>query len=388
MKYSKRFETIEPYLFVGISKTIADKKKQGIDVISFGIGDPDIPTPTFALDSMKKHSDNPSNHRYPESEGLPEFREEVAKYYKSRFGVQLNSENEIIALIGAKEGIGHMSFCLIDEGDISIVPDPGYPVYSAGCNFAGGEIYKMPLIESLGWKPDLNLIPSEIRKKAKMLWLNYPNNPTGGVVDLDFFEKVVNFGLENDIAIMHDACYSEVTFDSYVAPSILEVPRAKEIAVEFHSLSKSFNMTGWRLGFAAGNKDLVGSLLTVKSNLDSGVPQAIQMMGIDALRGISEFVKGNNLIYQNRRDKLSSALEKIGLNVEKPQGALYLWCKVPAGYNSAEFTELLLDQCNVVVTPGTGYGKYGEGFVRLSLTTPDELVDEGIKRISKWKGKS
>ncbi len=388
MKYSKRFETIEPYLFVGISKIIADKKKQGIDVISFGIGDPDIPTPTFALDSMKKHSDNPSNHRYPESEGLPEFRQEVVKYYKSRFGVQLDSENEVIALIGAKEGIGHMSFCLIDEGDISLVPDPGYPVYSAGCNFAGGDIYKMPLIESLGWKPDLDLIPSEIRKKAKMLWLNYPNNPTGGVADLDFFEKVINFGLDNDIAIMHDACYSEVTFDSYVAPSILEVPRAKEIAVEFHSLSKSFNMTGWRLGFAAGNKDLIDSLLTVKSNLDSGVPQAIQMMGIDALKGISEFIKGNNLIYQNRRDKLSSALEDIGLSVEKPKGALYLWCRVPKGYNSAEFTELLLDQCNVVVTPGTGYGQYGEGFVRLSLTTPDNLVDEGIKRISKWKGNS
>ena len=388
LKYSKRFETIEPYLFVGISKTIADKKKQGIDVISFGIGDPDIPTPTFALESLKKHSDNPFNHRYPESEGLPEFREEVAEYYKSRFGVDLNSSNEIIALIGAKEGIGHMSFCLIDEGDISIVPDPGYPVYSAGCNFAGGEIYKMPLVESLGWKPDLNLIPLEIRKKAKMLWLNYPNNPTGGVADLNFFKEVVNFGIENDIAIMHDACYSEVTFGSYVAPSILEVPRAKEIAIEFHSLSKSFNMTGWRLGFAAGNKELVDSLLTVKSNLDSGVPQAIQMMGIDALKGMSEFVKGNNLIYQKRRDKLSLALERIGLNVEKPQGALYLWCKVPDGYNSAEFTELLLDQCNVVVTPGTGYGQYGEGFVRLSLTTPDELVDEGIKRISKWKGKS
>jgi LL-diaminopimelate aminotransferase len=388
LKYSKRFETIEPYLFVGISKTIADKKKQGIDVISFGIGDPDIPTPTFALESLKKHSDNPINHRYPESEGLPEFREEVAEYYKSRFGVHLNSDNEIITLIGAKEGIGHMSFCLIDEGDISIVPDPGYPVYSAGCNFAGGEIYKMPLVESLGWRPDLNLIPLEIRKKAKMLWLNYPNNPTGGVADLNFFKEVVNFGIENDIAIMHDACYSEVTFGSYVAPSILEVPRAKEIAIEFHSLSKSFNMTGWRLGFAAGNKELVDSLLTVKSNLDSGVPQAIQMMGIDALKGMSEFVKGNNLIYQKRRDKLSLALERIGLNVEKPQGALYLWCKVPNGYNSSEFTELLLDQCNVVVTPGTGYGQYGEGFVRLSLTTPDELVDEGIKRISKWKGKS
>ena len=260
MKFSKRFDTIEPYLFVGISKTIAEKKKQGIDVISFGIGDPDIPTPKFVLDSMFEHSNNPANHRYPESEGLPIYREAVSKYMKKRFNVELDPETEIISLIGAKEGIGHASLALIDEGDISLVPDPGYPVYSAGCNFSGGEIFKMPLKESLGWKPDLNDIPEAIAKKSKILWINYPNNPTGGIADLAFFKDVVDFGIENDIAIMHDACYAEVTFDDYIAPSILEVDRAMEIAIEYHSFSKSFNMTGWRLGFAAGNKDLVQNL--------------------------------------------------------------------------------------------------------------------------------
>mgnify|MGYP001415418102 FL=1 len=386
MKFSKRFDTIEPYLFVGISKTIAEKKKQGIDVISFGIGDPDIPTPKFVLDSMFEHSNNPANHRYPESEGLPEYREAVAKYMKKRFGVKLDPEKEIISLIGAKEGIGHASLALIDEGDISIVPDPGYPVYSAGCNFSGGEIYKMPLKESLGWKPDLNDIPESVIKRSKILWINYPNNPTGGIADLAFFKDVIDFGIENDIAIMHDACYAEVTFDDYVAPSILEVDNAMDIAIEYHSFSKSFNMTGWRLGFAAGNQELVQKLLTVKSNLDSGVPQAIQMMGIEALEKIQDFTSSNNEIYKKRRDKLSKALTEIGLEVVIPQAALYLWCRVPNGYNSASFTELLLEQCNVVVTPGTGYGEYGEGYVRLSLTTPDELVDEGVNRISKWKG--
>ena len=386
MKFSKRFDTIEPYLFVGISKTIAEKKKQGIDVISFGIGDPDIPTPKFVLDSMFEHSNNPANHRYPESEGLPIYREAVSKYMKKRFNVELDPETEIISLIGAKEGIGHASLALIDEGDISLVPDPGYPVYSAGCNFSGGEIFKMPLKESLGWKPDLNDIPEAIAKKSKILWINYPNNPTGGIADLAFFKDVVDFGIENDIAIMHDACYAEVTFDDYIAPSILEVDRAMEIAIEYHSFSKSFNMTGWRLGFAAGNKDLVQNLLTVKSNLDSGVPQAIQMMGVEAFEKIEEFTNLNNAIYRKRRDKLANALAEIGLNVVVPKAALYLWCKVPEGYTSASFTELLLEQCNVVVTPGNGYGEYGEGYVRLSLTTPDDLVDEGVKRISKWKG--
>lgn len=386
MKFSKRFDTIEPYLFVGISKTIAEKKKQGIDVISFGIGDPDIPTPQFVIDSLFKHSENPVNHRYPESEGLPEYREAVSKYMKKRFNVSLDPETEIISLIGAKEGIGHASLALIDEGDVSLVPDPGYPVYSAGCNFSGGEIYKMPLKESLGWKPDLNDIPESVIKRSKILWINYPNNPTGGIADLAFFKDVVDFGIENDIAIMHDACYAEVTFDNYVAPSILEVEGAMDIAIEYHSFSKSFNMTGWRLGFAAGNKDLVQNLLTVKSNLDSGVPQAIQMMGIEAFEKIGEFTSKNNEIYKKRRDKLAKALTEIGLEVVLPKAALYLWCKVPEGYNSSSFTELLLEQCNVVVTPGTGYGEFGEGYVRLSLTTPDDLVVEGVNRISKWKG--
>ena len=335
---------------------------------------------------MFKHSNNPANHRYPESEGLPIYREAVSKYMKRRFNVELDPETEIISLIGAKEGIGHASLALIDEGDISLVPDPGYPVYSAGCNFSGGQIYKMPLKESLGWKPDLNDIPESVAKKSKILWINYPNNPTGGIADLGFFKDVVDFGIENDIAIMHDACYAEVTVDDYIAPSILEVDRAMEIAIEYHSFSKSFNMTGWRLGFAAGNKELVQNLLTVKSNLDSGVPQAIQMMGVEAFEKIEEFTNLNNEIYKKRRDKLASALSEIGLNVVVPKAALYLWCKVPEGYNSASFTELLLEQCNVVVTPGNGYGEYGEGYVRLSLTTPDDLVDEGVKRISKWKG--
>jgi LL-diaminopimelate aminotransferase len=384
MKLSSRFEKIEPYLFVGISKTIADKKAKGIDVISFGIGDPDIPTPKFIIDSMKRFSDDPQNHRYPESDGLPEFRESIVDWYQKRFNVSLDSEKEVVSLIGAKEGIGHASLCLIDPGDISIIPDPGYPVYAAGCNFAGGEVYKIPLLEKSGWLPDLSIIPKEIKERAKILWLNYPNNPTGGIADLEFFSEAIQFGKENDIAIMNDACYTEVTFDDYVAPSILQVPRAKDIAVEFHSFSKTFNMTGWRLGFAAGNAVLVQSLLTVKSNLDSGVPQAIQYMGIEALKKSSEFLEENNAIYERRRNKLVKALRKIGLEVPIPKAGLYLWCKIPDGYTSAQFTELLLEKCDVVVTPGTGYGSFGEGFVRLSLTTPDHLVDEGVERISKW----
>ena len=384
MKLSSRFEKIEPYLFVGISKTIAEKKAKGIDVISFGIGDPDIPTPEFIIDSMKKYSEDPLNHRYPESEGLPEFRKSISDWYKKRFNVSLDSEKEVVSLIGAKEGIGHASLCLIDPGDISIIPDPGYPVYAAGCNFAGGEIYKIPLLEKFGWLPELSKIPDEIKEKAKILWLNYPNNPTGSVANLDFFKEAIQFGKENDIAIMNDACYTEVTFDGYEAPSILQVPGAKDIAVEFHSFSKTFNMTGWRLGFAVGNEKLVQSLLTVKSNLDSGVPQAIQYMGIEALKNSTEFLNKNNAIYKKRRNKLVKALREIGLEVPVPKAGLYLWCKIPNEYTSAQFTELLLEKCDVVVTPGTGYGSFGEGFVRLSLTTPDYLVDEGVERISKW----
>jgi len=361
MKLSNRFEKIDPYLFVGISKTIAEKRARGIDVISFGIGDPDIPTPKYIIEAMKKFSDDPINHRYPESNGLLEFRVSVVEWYKKRFKVCLSSEREVVSLIGAKEGIGHASLCLIDPGDISIIPDPGYPVYAAGCNFAGGDIYKIPLQEKLGWLPDLSKIPSNIAKKAKILWLNYPNNPTGGIANIEFFKEAVKFGLENDIAVLNDACYSEVTFDNYVAPSILEVPGAKDIAVEFHSFSKTFNMTGWRLGFAVGNEKLIQSLLTLKSNLDSGVPQAIQYMGIEALRNPSQFLKNNNSIYKKRRDKLVKALRKIGLEVPLPKAGLYIWCKIPPKYTSAEFTELLLERCDIVVTSGTGYGVSGEG---------------------------
>lgn len=382
---AKRVQQLPPYLFVNISRAIAAKKAQGIDVVSFGIGDPDIPTPDNVLDALDRGARKSANHRYPESEGLPEFRKAVAQFYKRRFNVNIDHATQAINLIGAKEGIAHAAMCFIDPGDISISPDPAYPVYEIGTMFAGGKTHFTPLKEENRYLVNFNDIPTDIAKKAKTIWLNYPNNPTGAVADLAYFQEAVNYAKEFDIYLLHDACYTEVTFDAYIAPSILQAEGAMDIAIEFHSLSKTANMTGWRVGAAVGNSEMIDALMRVKSNIDSGLSQAIQEMGIEALNLPDQWLKANNEIYRNRRDRVVAALNEIGLSAATPKATLYIWTRVPEGYTSGEFAEKMLQERDVVVTPGAAYGKAGEGYIRLSLTIPDDQIDEGIRRISGWK---
>ena len=385
MQLADRVEKVPPYLFVEISRKIAAKKAQGIKVISFGIGDPDLATPSSVIDELRNTSLDTPNHRYPETDGLPEFRQAVADWYKKRFKVTLHPDNEILPLIGAKEGIGHASLCFINPGDIALVPDPGYPVYSVGTWFAGGECHWMNLKESEDWLPNLSDIPSDVAKKAKVMWLNYPNNPTGAIVTKEYFKEVIDFAKSYDIAVMHDACYTEVAYDNYKPISFLEVEGAKDVGLEFHSLSKSYNMTGWRIGMAAGNQEMIDALMVIKSNLDSGIPNAVQYMGIEALKATDKEIEARNQIYQSRRDRVVSTLNDIGLKAKSPLASLYVWVKVPDGYSSAEFAELLLEERNVVVTAGNGYGPSGEGYIRLSLTISEEDLEEGIDRLKGWK---
>lgn len=385
MKFARRVEELPPYLFVGISRAIAAKKAQGIDVISFGIGDPDIPTPDAVLDRLERALRKPAHHRYPESEGLPEFRQAVAGFYRRRFGVELDPSTEVINLIGAKEGIAHASLCFIDPGDIALVPDPAYPVYQIGTMFAGGASHFIPLKAENGWLPKLDDIPTDVARAAKVLWLNYPNNPTGATATLDFFNEAVRFAKEFDIALLHDACYTEVTYDGYVAPSMMQAEGARDVAMEFHSLSKTANMTGWRVGMAVGNSEMVNALMRVKSNIDSGLSQAVQEMGIEALDLDPEWIRRNNEVYRKRRDRVVAILNEIGIDAVAPKAGLYIWVPIPDGYTSAGFAQKLLDEREVVVTPGNGYGPAGEGYIRLSLTTPDDLIDEGIRRLSGFK---
>jgi LL-diaminopimelate aminotransferase len=290
----------------------------------------------------------------------------------------------VLPLIGSKEGVGHISFCFIDTGDIALVPDPGYPVYSMSTLLAGGKPYFLPLTEKNDFLPDLESIPKKITDKAKLLWLNYPNNPTGAVADIAFFQKAVHFAKKHNLAICHDAPYTEVTFDGYLAPSLLQVPEAREVGIEFHSLSKTYNMTGWRIGMAVGNTRMIDALFRFKSNLDSGIPQAIQQAAIEALTGPQDSIAEHNTVYQRRRDKLVKALNDIGLRARLPRASFYIWARIPDGYTSVEFTTELLDKASVAVTPGTGYGSAGEGYIRLSLTLPDDRLDEGISRLLKW----
>ena len=385
MQLARRLDQLPPYLFLEISRKIAEKRAQGADVVSFGIGDPDIPTPAHILDELKRTADDPPNHRYPESDGLPALRKAIAAWYQRRFGVGLD-DKQVVPLIGAKEGIGHMALCLTDPGDVALIPDPAYPVYAVGTMFAGGTAYLMPLREERGWLPDLSAIPADVAKQAKVIWINYPNNPTGGLATLAFFEEVVAFAKEYDVAVCHDAAYSEVTFDGYVAPSFLQAPGAIDVGIEFHSLSKTYNMTGWRIGMAVGNATLIDALVRVKSNLDSGIPQAVQYMGIEALEHTpQEWQDANNEIYRRRRDRVVDVLRSIGLDVTTPKSGLYVWARCPEGWTSAEVATALLDEHAVVVTPGRGYGEAGEGYIRLSLTTPDDRVEEGLRRLAGWR---
>ena len=313
------------------------------------------------------------------------FRRAVAEWYERRFGVSLDPNKEVLSLIGAKEGIGHVALCFIEPGDIALIPDPSYPVYSVGTLFAGGESYTMPLSEENGWLPDLDAIPEDVARKATVMWLNYPNNPTGATAELDYFQRVVDFAKKHEIAVMHDACYTEVTYDGYRPSSFLQAEGAKDVGLEFHSLSKTYNMTGWRLGMAVGNAEMIDKLMIVKSNLDSGVPQAVQLMGIEAMGLPQAAIDERNTVYQRRRDRITAALREIGLEVRLPKASLYIWARVPEGYTSAAFSERLLEERDVLVSPGTGYGRCGEGYVRLSLTVPDVEIEKALERLASWE---
>ncbi len=382
---SKRVENLPPYLFVEITRKIAEKKAKGEEVISFAIGDPDIPTPPHIIDRLCQAAHDPANHRYPETDGLPELRQAVAGWYRKRFGVSLDADKEVLPLIGAKEGIAHIALCFIDPGDIALVPDPGYPVYSVSTMLAGGEPYYMPLTGENNFLPDLDAIPADVLKRAKLLWLNYPNNPTGAVAELSFFNRAVEFARQHDLAICHDGPYTEVAFDGYQPVSFMQADGAKEVGVEFHSLSKSYNMTGWRIGMAVGNPTMVNALMRIKSNLDSGIPQAVQYAAIEALGGPQECIEEHNAIYQKRRDLVIDVLNRIGLEARPPKASLYIWARVPEGYNSTAFTTDLLEQTGIVVTPGLGYGRSGENYVRLSLTITDVELMKGLSRLAEWR---
>jgi len=384
MQLARRLNKLAPYLFVDINRKIAEKQASGEDIVKFTIGDPDLPTPSHIIDHICQAAHNPVNHRYPETDGLPELRQAIAEWYERRFGVILNPDKEVLPLIGSKEGIGHMALCFIEPGDIALVPDPSYPVYSISTIIAGGEPYFMPLKEENDFLPDFVAIPEKIANQAKLMWLNYPNNPTGAIVNLDFFKNTVHFAQQHNLAVCHDAPYTEVAFEGYKPPSFMQVPEAKEIGVEFHSLSKTYHMTGWRIGMVVGNSQMIDALFRVKSNLDSGIPQAIQQAAIEALRGSQDCIAEHNAILQQRRDKLIKVLAKIGLKARTPQAAFYIWAKVPQGYTSMDFTEKLLDEAGIAVTPGVGYGKQGEGYIRFSLTLADDCLEEGINRLSTW----
>ncbi len=385
MKFSDRLGKLAPYPFVEISRIIAEKRAAGADVVTFGIGDPDIPTPQPIIDKLLEASQDPPNHRYPETDGLPEVRRAIAHWYEQRFGVKLDPDKEVLPLIGAKEGIGHAAFCFLDPGDVALIPDPAYPVYGVGTMFAGAESHIMPLYEKNGWLPELDAIPGPVANAAKLMWLNYPNNPTSAVATHEDLVAAVAYCREKDIALLHDAAYSEVGYEGYRATSCMQVEGAKDVSLEFHSLSKTYNMTGWRFGMAVGNADMIKALFQIKANLDSGIPQAIQQMAIEALTGPQDCVDANVEIYQRRRDRVVKALTTLGLTVDVPRASLYIWARIPEGFTSAELAARLLEETDIVVTPGSSYGKYGEGYIRLSLTTPDEQVEKGCQRLESWK---
>lgn len=383
VKYADRINSLPPYLFAEVDKAKHQKIKEGVDIIDLGVGDPDLPTPDYVIDSLCKAAHNPETHQYPSYSGSTVFRDAAVEWFKKRFGVKLDTEKEIITLIGSKEGIAHIPSAFVNIGDLTLCPNPAYPVYGIGTILADGKPYDMPLLAENGFKPDLSKIPSDIVKKSKMLFINYPNNPTAATADKKFFREAVDFGKDHGLVVVHDNAYSEMTYDGYEAPSILEVPGAMDCCIEFHSLSKTSNMTGWRIGFAAGNADIVAGLGKVKMNVDSGAFLAVQLAAIDALKNSETFKQKMSKIYQARRDALLVGLKAMGIEVEKPRATFYVWAPVPGKYTSIEYARYLLDKAGIVATPGVGFGKYGEGYVRFSMTRPVEKIQEAVKRMKK-----
>jgi LL-diaminopimelate aminotransferase len=379
MQPSKRLERLPPYLFAELERKVREKKEAGVDVISLGIGDPDTPTPMPVIDALAAGAADPGTHRYPSNRGRPELREAFARFYARRFGVTLDPETEIIPALGAKECVFNLNLAFLDPDSIALAADPGYPVYTGGPLLAGSEAVLMPLLPERGFAPDLDAIGGDVAERARLLYLNYPNNPTGAVLPDGLFERAVEFGREHDVLIVHDASYTETTFDGYVAPSFLETPGAKEVGVEVFSLSKGWNMTGWRTAAIAGNAEAVNSYWHLKTNIDSGMFEAVQLAAAAALdAGPPEEMRA---IYQRRRDLVCDALREIGVDVTPPKGTIYVWAPVPSGHTSASYCEMVLEESGVVVSPGGAYGPNGEGFFRISLTVPDARLTEAVERL-------
>jgi LL-diaminopimelate aminotransferase len=378
-----RLQLIPPYLFKEIDEKKEQVRAKGVDIIDLGVGDPDLPTPRFIVDKMREAVQDPKTHRYPLYSGMSLFREAVARWYQKRFGVELDPEAEVLTLIGSKEGIAHLPLGINSPEDLNLVPSPGYPVYQMGTLFAGGHSHFMPLTRENGFLPSLREIDPLTARDAKAMFFNYPNNPTAAVADKEFFQKVVDFCREHRIIAVHDAAYTELAFDGYQPPSFLEVPGAKDIGIEFHSLSKTYNMTGWRLGMAVGNQDVLGALGKIKSNIDSGAFDAIQIAGVAALDSDQSCVAENCRIIQARRDLLVDGLQKLGYDLDKPKATFYVWMAVPPGMTSMGFAGHLLEQAGIVVIPGIGLGQPGEGYVRMALTVPQERLEEALARLAK-----
>jgi LL-diaminopimelate aminotransferase len=383
IEVSMRIKTLPPYLFAAIDKMKQAAIARGVDIINLGIGDPDLPTPMPIVESLSRAAKDPKHHQYPSYEGMLSFRKAVADWYSRRFHVALDPADEVLTLIGSKEGIGHIPLAFVDPGDIVLIPSPGYPVYPVGTSFAGGVPYLMPLTKQNGFLPDLTSIPRDVAKKAKLMFLNSPNNPTSVIMNKDYFKRVVDFAQENQVIVCHDAAYSEIFYDGNPPTSFMEVDGAKEVGIEFHSLSKTYNMTGWRIGFAVGNTQVLAGLGKVKSNLDSGCFQAIQEAGITALGLDDSVTDGLRKTYQERRDTLVPGLKQLGLEVDPPPAAFYIWVTVPKGYSSTSFTAHLLEKAGIVTTPGNGFGTPGEGYIRMTVCTTKERLAEAVERIKK-----
>lgn len=381
MRQSERLDKIPPYLFAEIDRKIAEAKAKGVDIISLGIGDPDTPTIPTVVEEMHKAINDAKNHDYPPYDGTEQFKTAAANWMKKRFGVNLDVKTQILANIGSKEAIAHVFFAYVDAGDYTLIPDPGYPVYKNATIFAGGTPYSMPLLAENNFLPDFDKIPEDIAKKAKLMFLNYPNNPTAAVCDLSFWEKAVAFCKKYDILLCSDQAYCEMTYDGYIAPSVLEVDGAKDIAIEFFSHSKSYNMTGWRVGFVAGNTDAIKALGTIKNNIDSGVFKAIQQAASKAFEAPQSQIDTLNKMYKERKDVMEAGLKELGWNITPSKATFYLWLPVPKGFTSEEFATVMLEKAGIVVPPGNGYGSYGEGYFRIALTKDTETIKKALSRM-------
>jgi LL-diaminopimelate aminotransferase len=385
VKWASRIAGLPPYLFAEIDAKKNEMIKKGVEVIDLGVGDPDIPTPDFIIEALKVGAEDPENHRYPSYQGMRSFRVAVADWYKERFNVDLDPDTEVIALIGSKEGIAHAPLAFIDPGDVGLFADPGYPVYPTSISFAGGEAYAVPILKENDFLPDLNAIPEDIRKRAQLIFLNYPNNPTTAVAEEGFFKDVVDFASKNNILICHDAAYTEIAYDGYSPLSFLQADGAKDVGIEFHSLSKTFNMTGWRIAFAVGNKKAIAGIGKIKTNIDSGAFQAVQYAGIVALQNYKSGLQDRIQIFQERRDIFCKGLDEAGLKYHFPKATFYVWFEVPEGLTSKEFSSKLLSESGIVVTPGNGFGEYGEGYARVSTTFSTERIIQAVERLKETK---